>query len=125
MANSGFIKRIKSFLYAYKGFLYALKTQANFQIQIIVLVISMAAGFYFNIGTLEWLVLLLAIGIVISAELFNTAIEKILDFISPEYNKQAGLMKDIAAGAVLFSSIMAAIIGIIIFVPKIIERFFQ
>lgn len=112
-------------MYAYKGFLYALKTQPNFQIQIIVLVISVATGFYFKIETLEWLVLLLAIGVVISAELFNTAIEKILDFISPEYNKQAGLMKDIAAGAVLFSSIMAAIIGIIIFVPKIIERFFQ
>ncbi|MFW5701026.1 MAG: diacylglycerol kinase [Cyclobacteriaceae bacterium] len=122
--RNNFIKRIKSFFYAYRGFVFAFRTQANFRIQVFVAFLVMILGWFFDISIVEWTIIFLSIGVVISAELFNTAIEKILDFISPEYNEQAGMMKDIAAGAVLFSAIIAGVIGLIIFLPRIISFFY-
>jgi diacylglycerol kinase (ATP) len=80
-------------------------------------------GFYFNITNGEWIVIILCFAIVMTAEAFNSAIEKLVDFVSPGIHPQAGKIKDIAAGAVLITAIIAAIIGCIIFIPKIIILF--
>lgn len=79
------------------------------------------AGVTLKINTTEWSVVLILCGLVISLELINTAIENAVDLVTEEYNEKAKNAKDIAAGAVLFSAIIAAIIGFIIFLPKIIN----
>jgi diacylglycerol kinase (ATP) len=76
------------------------------------------AGFYFNISTNEWLFQIIAIGLVMSIEGLNTAVEKIADFIHPDYHQRIGFIKDIAAGAVFFAALTAITIGLIIYVPK-------
>lgn len=79
------------------------------------------AGVILRINTTEWSIVLILFGLVISLELINTAIENVVDLVTEEYNEKAKNAKDIAAGAVLFSAIIAAIIGFIIFLPKIIN----
>jgi len=69
---------------------------------------------------MEWAILILCCGVVIAAEMFNTAFEALVDMISPEWNSKAGLVKDISAGAVLILAITSVVIGLIIFLPKII-----
>jgi diacylglycerol kinase (ATP) len=76
------------------------------------------AGFYFNITKTEWLFQILSIGLVMSIEGLNTAVEKVADFIHPDYHERIGFIKDIAAGAVLFAAFTAIAIGIIIYAPK-------
>lgn len=78
------------------------------------------AGFYFDISNTEWLFQTLAIGFVMSIEGLNTAVEKIADFIHPNYHERIGFIKDIAAGAVLFAALTAVIIGLIIYLPRIL-----
>lgn len=106
---------IKSFQFAIQGFLFALSSQANLRIHLIVSLLVIAAGFGFSVSAIEWCVLLLCMGLVISLELINTAIEKLVDMVSPEWKEQAGQIKDIAAGAVLWSSIISILVGLIIF----------
>jgi diacylglycerol kinase (ATP) len=106
---------IKSFRFAIQGFLSALPSQANLRIHLIVSLLVIAAGFAFRVSVVEWCVLLLCMGLVISLELINTAIEKLVDMVSPEWKEQAGQIKDIAASAVLWSAIISALIGLIIF----------
>lgn len=77
------------------------------------------AGFYFKISTTEWIIQLLSIGLVMSIEGINTAIEEIADFMHPEHHQKIGFIKDIAAGAVFIASIFTIIIGFIIYLPKI------
>lgn len=115
-----FKKRINSFKYAINGLKTVLETQANFMIHLIVAVLVTAAGLYFQVSVWEWSILVLTITIVLAAEIFNTAIEKLIDLVSPDYNILAGKIKDIAAGAVLIASLGAAIIGFAIFLPKIL-----
>jgi diacylglycerol kinase len=78
-------------------------------------------GFVFQVTKTEWVLLVLSIGFVLTAEIFNSAIEVLTNLVSPEQNSKAGLTKDMAAGAVLISAITAAIVGLIIFVPKLLE----
>ncbi len=82
---------------------------------------AVTLGFLLKINTFEWLIVIVVISLVLAAETFNTAIEYLVDMVSPEENKTAGKIKDIAAGAVLITAIGALITGIIIFLPKIIE----
>ncbi len=120
---SGYLNKIiKSFGYALRGIWLVVKTQRNFRIHLFAAIVVILAGFLFNLSHNEWAILILTIFVVFSAEAFNTAIEKVIDLISPGYNKLAGEAKDIAAGAVLLTAIMAIIIGMIIFLPKIIEK---
>jgi diacylglycerol kinase (ATP) len=112
-------KRILSFKFAINGILYLVKSQHNFWIHLFAAVVVVAAGFVFEVSATEWLVLILTIGSVLAAEAFNTAIELMVDKISPEYNKTAGLIKDVAAGAVLIMAIAAVVTGALIFAPKI------
>jgi diacylglycerol kinase (ATP) len=113
-------KRMLSFRYAFSGIKAAIRTQHNMWIHLTAAVIVLVFGFLFRLSTFEWIAISMAIGMVLSAEIFNSAIELLTDMVSPEINPKAGRVKDMAAGAVLIAAITAAVIGLIIFAPKII-----
>lgn len=115
------IKRAKSMTHAVRGLWIFVKTTPNFWIHILTAIVLVILGFIFNIGTTEWMLLILANGLVIVAEAFNTAIEVDIDLTSPEYHPYARDTKDIAAGAVLAAGIVAYIIDIIIFGEQILD----
>ena len=117
--ESFFINRLKSVGYAFKGAFLLLKTEASIKIQFGIAILVSIAGVYFKLSTSEWIVQFLAIGMVMSTEGINTAIEEIANFIHPEHHNKIGLIKDIAAGAVFIAAIFAVIIGLIIYLPKI------
>jgi diacylglycerol kinase len=109
------IEFLRSFRYALQGFLASFKEQRNLKVQILVALITVGAGFYFSITSTEWCIILLTIGLVIGLEMINTSIEGLVDLVTRERRPLAGKIKDIAAGAVLAASIIAVIIGVIIF----------
>lgn len=113
------ISRIRSFTYAFSGIYKAIITQHNLWIHLVMIVFVIVLGVFTDISTTEWLVVILCFGFVLSAEIFNSAVEVLTDLISPEYNPKAGLVKDMAAGAVLVTAIVSAIVGLIIFIPKL------
>lgn len=112
-------KLINSFKYAIEGFISSFKTERNMKIHVLAMIIVIALGIFFKLNTIEWCFIAIAIATVISGELFNTAIETVVDMISPEKNPKAKLVKDIAAAAVLALAIGAAVVGMIIFIPKL------
>lgn len=114
------VKRARSLVYASNGIRIFLKTTHNAWVHIFIGAIAVYLGFYFHISSTEWLFVVLAIGMVLVAECFNTAIEFDIDLTSPEYHPYAKYTKDVAAGAVLLASITAIVIGLIIFLPKFI-----
>ena len=116
-------KLINSFKYAIQGIKSAFKTEQNLKIHFIVTVIVIFLGILLKIGYTEWAICFLLFGFVITAELLNTAIEVTVDLAMPQKNDKAKLAKDIAAGAVLVSSIIAVLVGIVIFLPKIVNLF--
>ena len=113
------IKRARSFVHAGRGVFLFLKTTHNAWIHVLVACFVILLGFYFSISSFEWIALLIAIGFVLVAEAFNTAIEIDIDLTSPEYHPYARDTKDVAAGAVLLASITALIVGCIVFIPYI------
>lgn len=117
--ESFLINRLKSLSFALKGMLILFKTEASIKVQLFITFAVTIAGFYFEISKMEWIAQLIMIGMVLSVEGINTAIEYIADFIHPEYHEKIGLIKDIAAGAVFIASIIAMIIAGIIYLPKI------
>jgi len=117
--ESFFLNRIKSVGYAFKGALWLLKTESSIKIQFSIALFMTILGFYFKISSDQWIVQLLAIGMVMTAEGINTAIEELANFIHPEHHKKIGIIKDIAAGAVFIAAIFAIAIGFIIYIPKI------
>lgn len=120
--NDNFVVgRLKSIKYAVKGMWLLLTTEDSIKVQFSIAICVTFLGFYFNISAVEWMIQLLAIGLVLVAESLNTAIEKIADFIHPDYHKKIGLIKDIAAGAPAFSALISLIIAGIIYIPKIIN----
>ena len=110
-------KRIKSFGYAFKGIASLLKKEHNAWIHCIAIVVVTLTGLHFGITRTEWCIVCLCFGMVLAAEGFNTAIERLVDLVSPDFHPVAGDVKDVAAGAVLICAIAAAIIGLIIFIP--------
>lgn len=123
--ETSFIKgRIKSIGIATKGALYLAFTEHSIIAQIVIATLVTMAGFYFGISSTEWMIQILTIGMVLSIEGLNTAIEKFLDFYHPEEHPTVGKIKDIAAGAVFFMAIAALFIGCIIYVPYVKESFF-
>lgn len=117
--ESFLVNRLKSIKLAFKGAILLIKTEASIQIQFVIAALVTIAGFYFNISATEWMIQILAIGLVMSLEGINTAIEKIADFIHPDHNNQIGFIKDISAGAVFFAAFVAILAGIIIYYPKL------
>ena len=108
----------QSFKYAFNG-ISSLFKERNFKIHSIIALLVIIAGFFFRITIAEWILLLLTISSVFVAEALNTCIEKVCDFITPNYHKRIGIIKDIAAGAVLIAVIISVIIGILVFRPYI------
>lgn len=106
--------RLKSFNYAFQG-LIVLLHEVNFIIHLIVTSIVIGAGWYFNIPSTEWIILLLTVGLVLLAEGLNTALEYLVDPASPDFHPLAKKSKDVAAAAVLITATIAGIVGIIIF----------
>jgi diacylglycerol kinase (ATP) len=117
--NAFFTGRLKSISFAFKGAVKLITTEHSIMVQFSIGILLTIAGFYFGITTTEWLFQTMAIGLVMSIEGLNTAVEKIADFIHPNYDEKIGFIKDIAAGAVLFAAITAVIIGLIIYIPRI------
>ncbi len=115
-----FNKLINSFKYAIRGIKSAIKSEQNLKIHFIIMEIVILMALLLNISPFEWLIILICFMSVISSELFNTALEKCVDLASPKFNELAKLAKDISAGAVLVTAFFSAIIGLIIFLPKII-----
>jgi diacylglycerol kinase len=118
------IKLFKSFGYAIKGMLVAVREEQNMRIHLIAIAVVTFAGIYLGLTAIEWAVLALTIGSVISMEMINAAIESLVDHVSPEFNKEAGKIKDLAAGAVLVAAIVATIIAVYIFGNKIFNLIF-
>jgi len=96
-----------------------IRTEASIKVQFVIALITAAAGFYFEISITEWILQCLAIGLVMGIEGMNTAVEKLSDFVQPEFDKKIGFIKDVSAGAVMIVSILATIIGLLIYIPKI------
>ena len=113
-------KRGKSFIYAARGIKSFITREHNAWIHAAVTAIVVAAGFALHITRGEWIAIALCIGIVFAAEAFNTAIERLVNIVSPGYDKRAGFVKDIAAGAVLICAIMAVAVGMLVFVPRLL-----
>jgi diacylglycerol kinase (ATP) len=116
--NSFFSGRLKSVSFAVKGAVKLITTEHSVMVQFFIGIIMTFVGFFMHITTTEWLFQTLAIGLVMSIEGINTAVEKIADFIHPNYHERIGFIKDIAAGAVFFAALTAILIGLIIYVPK-------
>ncbi|MBT8394456.1 MAG: diacylglycerol kinase family protein [Bacteroidia bacterium] len=117
--ESFLVNRLKSIGFACRGALLLLKTEASIQIQFVIAVLVTIAGLYFNISSVEWIMQILAIGLVMGLEGINTALEKLADFTHPHQNDKIGFIKDIAAGAVFFGAIAAILVGIIIYYPRL------
>ncbi len=121
MPEESFLKnRIRSIGYALKGMFLLLRTETSIQIQFVIAIVMTVAGFYFQISNTEWILQLFAIGLVMGIEGVNTAIEKLADYVQPNKDPKIGLIKDISAGAVMIVSVVASIIGLIIYVPKLL-----
>lgn len=123
MKNDGFTlrKRLRSFKFAFNGIKLLIEKEHNAWIHCFAAVCVIIAGFVFGISKTEWIAVVFAIGTVLAAEAVNSSIEAIADLVSPGYNEAIKRTKDLAAGAVLILAIAAAIVGLIIFVPKIME----
>lgn len=113
-----FTGRLKSMGFALKGAIKLATTEHSVMVQSSIAVLLVIAGFYFEISREEWMFQTLAIGLVLSVEGLNTAVEKVADFIHPEFHEKIGFIKDIAAGAVFFAAMTAIVIGCIIYIPK-------
>lgn len=111
---------INSFKYAGVGIITAIKSERNIKIHIFFVILVSLMGFILKISKIEWLICLLCFGLVIGMELVNTALEKVVDIASPNKCLLAKEAKDVAAGAVLFVALIAAMIGLIIFLPKVL-----
>lgn len=116
-------KLINSFKYAFSGVISAFKTERNMKIHVSIMILVILCGIIFKLETWEWIVCICLFALVIGGELFNTAIEIVVDLAMPKINDKAKKSKDIAAGGVLVLAIGSAIIGLIIFIPKIINLF--
>ncbi|WP_045517709.1 diacylglycerol kinase family protein [Neobacillus niacini] len=111
----------KSFSFALTGIKTALWTERNMRIHLFVSIVVIGCAIFFSISKVEWLFVIAAIGGILSLELLNTAIERVVDLITEEYHPLAKQAKDLAAGAVFVYAIMAVVIGIIIFLPHVLR----
>ena len=116
------MKKIRnSFKYAIEGIWTSFKTERNMKIHIFIMILVIISGIILTINKSEWIICIILFAIVIGSELFNTSIETIVDMVMPEKNEKAKIAKDVSAGAVLVVAIGAAIIGLVIFVPRILN----
>ena len=105
----------KSFMNAFRGVFMMLKSERNFQIEVLALIINIFMIFYFNLSNIDTVLILMVSFAVLSAEIFNTAIEKICDIVQPEFDQRIGFIKDISAGAVILMTVSSVIVGVIVY----------
>lgn len=111
----------KSFQHAFDGLIYVIKAERNMRIHIIIMFLIILLGFLLKIDITEWFICILLFGLVIAAECLNTAIEKMVDIFCPDKNELAKITKDSSAAFVLILAVTSAVMGIILFVPKLLE----
>lgn len=116
-------KRIKSFSYAFAGLKVLFREEHNSWIHAVAAVMAIVAGFLFRISYMEWIAVLIVIGMVISAEILNSSLERTADFVKAERDDRKRDIKDLGAAAVLVCAIVAVLVGLIIFLPKILALF--
>lgn len=119
MGRCSFKSRIKTFCYAFAGIKYLFAKEVNAKIHFFAALLAIIVGFLLKISFTEWAVVILCIGMVISAEAMNTSIEAICDKVSPEFSDLVKVAKDVAAGAVLILAVCSVVVAVLIFVPKI------
>ena len=113
------VERIRSIKFSLRGIWFLITTESSIKAQLFIILLISLAGIYFNINTNEWLIQTLAIGLVLVAESLNTGIEKLADFVHPDYHKKIGFIKDVSAGSSGIAAIISLIIAGIIYIPKI------
>lgn len=116
--NSFLTGRLKSIGFAVKGAYKLITTEHSVMVQSSLAVLLIIAGFVLHISREEWMMQILAFGLVLAIESLNTAVEKIADFVHPEFHNKIGFIKDISAGAVMFAALAAIAVGLLIYVPK-------
>ncbi len=114
------VRRLRSFRCAFAGILYLIRSQHNAWIHLVATIGVITAGVLLAVSPTEWGLLLLSIGFVWTAEAFNTALEALVDRVSPEIHPLTKVAKDVAAGAVLIAAVVSIIVGAIIFLPKLV-----
>lgn len=115
------MKIIRSFRYAFNGIRYCFLTQPNYRIHIGMSLAAIGMGCLLKITSAEWLLVVFSIVLVLATEMFNTAIEKICDLVHPDHHPEIKIIKDVSAGAVLFSALASLIAGGVIFIPKFLQ----
>lgn len=108
------------FPHAWRGLIKVIQQEHNFKIHMFSALIVILFGFILSVSRLEWIMLLLTMSSVLVAEMFNSAVERLIDYLKPEWHPQAKNIKDIAAGAVFLTAFFAVLIGLLIFLPKIL-----
>src|SRR3954468_2754687 len=111
MLKNRMLNFLRSFGYAAKGIRFAL-AQRNFRVQLLCAILVCCFAFFFNVSSTEWCILLICIAFVLSLETMNSALEHFVDLVSPQRNDIAGKVKDLAAGAVLIASVIAALVAV-------------
>lgn len=119
--ENGFIKgRIKSFRYTFRGAFLLIKTEHSIMVQATICTGFVLIGFWIGISRVEWIMQLFAIGLILTAESLNTAIEKLCDFVHPDYHEKIGFIKDISSGAMTFAVVASLLISLLIYYPYIV-----
>ncbi len=113
-----------SLKHAAEGLLYAVHTQRNFRIHLVATILVIAVGFWLRLALVPWAILTLTIGLVLVTEMVNTAAEALVDLASPDYHPLAKLVKDVAAGAVLVTAMVAIVIGLLVLGPPLLALLF-
>jgi len=122
-----FQKFLRSFVFAFRGLIYGLRTERNLKVHGLATIVVVLAGFYFHLSSFEWLIIILCIGLIFSAELINSSIENIANVLKLKFKlgyDDTTNMRNLAAAAVLVLAIASFIVGLIIFVPKLTALLF-
>jgi diacylglycerol kinase (ATP) len=114
-----------SFRFAWSGIIAAFREQPNLKVHVLIACVVVAAGFYFNVTSAEWAILVICISLVITLELINSAIEYLVDLVTKEHHPLAGKIKDVAAGAVLVTAVGAAVVGVVVFYKYIVHAMIE
>ena len=114
-------KFIDSFMNCINGFRFINVNEDNFKRELLLGIVALILSYVLKVDKIEFIIIIIVIGLVLVSEIINTSIERLVDLVSPEYNKLAGEVKDIAASSVLLMCVFSLVVGIIIFLPKIIN----
>jgi diacylglycerol kinase len=115
---------LESFRFAFSGLWYALRTQRNTRIHLIIAAAAIALGLWLDLSYVQWAVVMLTIGFVLVSEMLNTVAETLVDLVSPGYHPLAKVVKDVTAGAVLLAAIISVAVGLLVLGPPLWERLF-